>query len=55
MTVAGGALAGGGALTSNDTVLGVGLGLAVQGLILFLLDWAVLDRAQAYQAVLALW
>ena len=48
----GGALAGAGALRNDDRLLGVGLGLAVQGLVLFLLDWAVLDRALAYDSVL---
>jgi hypothetical protein len=52
ITLGGGVTAGVGALQRNDTLLGVGLGLAVQGLVLFLLDWAVLDRAQAYETAL---
>jgi hypothetical protein len=35
-------------------MLGVGLGFAVQGLVMFLLDWAVLDRASAYSTALSL-
>lgn len=53
VAVGGGGLAGAGALTRNDLLLGLGLGFAVQGLVLFLLDWAVLDRAQAYATALA--
>jgi MFS family permease len=52
ITLGGGVTAGVGALQRNDTLLGVGLGIAVQGLVLFLLDWAVLDRAQAYESAL---
>jgi len=52
LTVAGGTMAAVGGFRHDDTLLGVGLGLAVQGLVLFLLDWAVLDRAQAYASVL---
>jgi transketolase C-terminal domain/subunit len=33
-------------------MVGVGLGLAVQGLVMFLLDWTVLDRARAYENAL---
>jgi hypothetical protein len=49
---AGGTLAGVGALQRNGTVEGVGIGLAIQGLAFFLIDWAVLDRADDYLAVL---
>jgi hypothetical protein len=49
---AGGAMAGIGAARSEPTVAGVGLGLAVQALAFFLIDWAVLDRADEYLAVL---
>ncbi len=49
---AGGAMAGVGAARSERTVAGVGLGLVVQGLAFFLIDWAVLDRADDYLAVL---
>jgi hypothetical protein len=52
LTLAGGTTAAVGGFRKDDTMLGVGLGLAVQGLVLFLLDWAVLDRAQAYASVL---
>jgi hypothetical protein len=48
----GGALAGGGAVRGDDKLLGVGLGLAIGSLVLFVLDWAVLDRAQAYETAL---
>jgi hypothetical protein len=48
----GGALAGGGAVRHDDKLLGVGLGLAIGSLVLFVLDWAVLDRAQAYETAL---
>lgn len=54
VTLGGGVLAGVGGLQRDDALLGVGLGLAVQGLVLFLLDWAVLDRAQAYAVSLGL-
>ncbi len=50
VTATGGVLAGVGGAQHNDTLAGVGLGLAVQGLVFFLLDWAVLDRAQAYES-----
>jgi len=49
---AGGVMGGIGAARSLPTVTGVGLGLAVQGLAFFLIDWAVLDRADEYLAVL---
>jgi hypothetical protein len=52
VTVGGGVTAGVGALEKKELLVGLGLGLAVQGLVLFLLDRAVLDRAQAYGAVL---
>jgi hypothetical protein len=48
----GGVLAGLGALQRNGTLEGVGIGLALQGLAFFLIDWAVLDRADDYLAVL---
>lgn len=47
MALAGGAVAGVGALQKSDFALGLGLGLAV-------LDWAVHDRAQAYAVALGL-
>jgi hypothetical protein len=49
---AGGVMAGVGAVRGLGTLEGVGLGLVVQGLALFLIDWAVLDRADDYLAVL---
>lgn len=52
-TVAGGAMATIGGLRGNDTLAGAGLGLAVQGIIFFILDWAVLDRANGYATALA--
>lgn len=52
VTVLGASLAGVGAATGLRTMEGVGLGVGVQGLALFLLDWAVLDRSVAYGAVL---
>jgi hypothetical protein len=48
----GGALAGIGATQRLPTLEGVGIGLAIQGLAFFLIDWAVLDRADDYLAVL---
>lgn len=48
----GGVMAGAGAAQGNGIVEGVGLGLLVQGLAFFLIDWAVLDRADDYLAVL---
>lgn len=54
LSVGGGALAGAGALRRDELMLGVGLGFAVQGLVMFLLDWAVLDRASAYATALSL-
>jgi hypothetical protein len=50
----GGITAGIGGLQRNETMVGVGLGLAVQGVLFFLLDWAVSDRAQAYALALGL-
>jgi hypothetical protein len=50
----GGAMAIAGAASRRDTLTGVGIGLAIQGLALFLVDWAVLDRARAYAAALDL-
>lgn len=52
VTVLGASLAAVGAATGLRTMEGVGLGVGVQGLALFLLDWAVLDRSVAYGAVL---
>lgn len=52
--VGGGAMATAGALSHRDTLTGVGIGLAIQGLALFLIDWAVLDRARAYATALDL-
>jgi hypothetical protein len=52
--LAGGVLAGVGGATRDDVMLGLGLGLAVQGLLFFLLDFAVLDRANAYGTALGL-
>lgn len=49
---AGGVMAGIGAAKTNQALEGVGFGLAIGALALFLLDWAVLDRAQAYEAAL---
>lgn len=54
LSVGGGVFAGLGALRRDDLMLGVGLGFAVQGLVMFLLDWAVLDRAHAYSTALSL-
>ncbi len=48
----GGAMATAGAFSHRDTLTGVGIGLAIQGLALFLIDWAVLDRARAYASAL---
>jgi hypothetical protein len=48
VTAAGGTLAVVGDRRSSPTLEGVGLGIAVQGLALFLLDWAVWDRAKPY-------
>lgn len=52
--VGGGVLAGIGGLRGDDVMAGVGPGLAVQGLVFLLLDWAVLDRAEGYAAALQL-
>ena len=54
LSVGGGVLAGVGGLQRDELLLGVGLGFAVQGLVMFLLDWAVLDRASAYGTALSL-
>lgn len=48
----GAARGGSGALRHEDSVEGVGVGLAIQGLVFFLVDWAVLDRADDCLAVL---
>ncbi len=50
--VGGGAMATAGAVSHRDTLTGVGIGIAIQGLALFLIDWAVLDRARAYATAL---
>jgi hypothetical protein len=52
IVAAGGVMAGAGAATHTHGVEGVGIGLAVSGLAFFLIDWAVLDRADDYLAVL---
>lgn len=49
---AGGAMAGVGAAGNHRALEGVGYGLVVSGLAFFLIDWAVLDRADDYLAVL---
>ncbi len=54
LAAGGGALAIGGAVKHQDTLEGVGLGLATQMVAMFLLDWAVLDRARPYAEGLAL-
>ncbi|MBL8913558.1 MAG: hypothetical protein JNM17_22855 [Archangium sp.] len=54
VAVGGGVTAGIGGLRRDEVMVGVGLGLAVQGLIFFLLDWAVSDRANAYALALGL-
>jgi hypothetical protein len=48
----GGLMAGLGAERRDGSLEGVGIGLAIQGLVFFLVDWAVLDRADDYLAVL---
>jgi hypothetical protein len=55
LSAGGGVLAGIGALRRDDLMLGLGLGFAVQGLVMFLLDWAVLDRASAYGTALSMY
>jgi hypothetical protein len=54
VAAAGGVTAGIGGLRRDELMVGVGLGLAVQGLVFFLLDWAVSDRAHAYALALGL-
>ena len=54
LSVGGGAFAGVGALRHDELMLGLGVGFAVQGLVMFLLDWAVLDRASAYATALSI-
>lgn len=54
VSLGGGAMATAGALARRDILCGVGIGLAIQGLALFILDWAVLDRARGYAAGLEL-
>jgi hypothetical protein len=55
LTVVGAAMAGLGAKFGRPVTEGLGIGLGIHGLALFGIDWAVLDRAQAYQAVLDRW
>jgi hypothetical protein len=52
IVAAGGIMAAAGAAQFQGTVQGVGIGLSVSGLAFFLIDWAVLDRADDYLAVL---
>jgi hypothetical protein len=52
LIAAGGLMAGLGAERAERTLEGVGIGLAIQGLVFFVIDWAVLDRADDYLAVL---
>jgi len=54
ISAGGGVVAGVGALQRNELMLGLGLGFAVQGLVMFLLDWAVLDRASGYGTALSM-
>lgn len=54
ISAGGGVVAGVGALRNDDLLLGLGLGFAVQGLVMFLIDWAVLDRASAYGTALSI-
>ena len=54
LSIGGGTFAGIGALRKDEVMLGVGIGFAVQGLVMFLLDWAVLDRASAYSTALSM-
>lgn len=54
VAVGGGVTAGIGGIRRDEVMVGVGLGLAVQGLLFFLLDWAVSDRANAYALSLGL-
>ena len=54
LSAGGGVVAGIGALRRDDLMLGLGLGFAVQGLVMFLLDWAVSDRASAYSTALSM-
>jgi hypothetical protein len=49
----GGVLAGAGAARQDGTMAGVGFSLAIGALVIFVLDWAVLDRAQAYETALS--
>ena len=53
VVAAGGAgLATAGHFSRDDGMIGIGLGLAVQGLVMFLLEWTVLDRARAWESAL---
>lgn len=52
LLAAGGAMAGAGAVARQGTVEGVGIGVAISALAMFLVDWAVLDRADDYLGVL---
>ncbi len=51
--IAGGlAASGAGLVRKDDVMIGVGLGLVIQGLALFLIDWDVYERAKTYAAAL---
>ncbi len=54
ISAGGGVMAGVGALRRDELMLGLGVGFAVQGLVMFLLDWAVLDRASSYATALSM-
>ncbi len=54
ISAGGGVVAGMGALKNDELMLGLGVGFAIQGLVMFLLDWAVLDRASAYSTALSM-
>lgn len=54
ISLGGGVVAGVGALRNDEVMIGVGLGFALQGLVMFLLDWAVLDRAAMYGTALSM-
>ena len=48
ITAAGLGTAGAGLLRKDDVLIGLGLGLAIEGLALFLIDWDVYERAKTY-------